>query len=219
MGNRHDEIRQFVNSKLSTIDAIKDMTFQTVCLFSLLECFAQEHSDYPKGEPGKVFRKFLIDFLDKEDLDILNLVDPISLYYNCDKLESIYSLDNLTPMIYNPIQIQNGCADILQACDNCLDDKCDKKEKHKYLNLLYRCRNKISHEMQTPTTRLEWMQEESHISYHKVSNVWHLSFHNVYLKNIFNKAIKSFINQRDKNSIDPFVNNDKARRKFIAWYY
>ena len=95
MKDRVDEIRNYICEKFRIIDKIEDSVFQSVCLFTLLDCFAQEYNNYPHGKNNTSFCKFIKDFAENSSVIDLEKFDPITLYYRCEKLKNSCSLDDL----------------------------------------------------------------------------------------------------------------------------
>ena len=48
-------MRKYLDNQLSIIDNIGDQTMQLICMFSLIDCLAQEWAGYPTGSPKKHF--------------------------------------------------------------------------------------------------------------------------------------------------------------------
>ena len=228
MEDRYNEIRTYVNNKLEIIDKINDCELKSSCLFILLECFAQEYGNYSRNNNREVFSNFLNTFLDKCLVDELNLIDPITLYYSCEKLRGAFCLDDCgfldDSYVYAPNQMRKQCSNILESCDSCVVN-CSKRKTHRYIDLLYTYRNKLSHEMKAPAYMLKPWNDHEHISYFYISKFnidantgsslddigfWNLIFPYKYLKNLFSKAIMSYVAYCENKSVDPFINDKKT---------
>lgn len=227
--DRYEEIHNLVNSKFNIIDNISDEAFKVSCLFSLLECFAQEYGNYPKGNNTRTFCEFLESFINANDNTDLNSIDPVTLYYSCVTLQSNHNLNHLTDGLeYTLSGMQNECQTILTACNNCINiQDCQIRRRHSYNTLLYKYRSKLSHEMKPPAHIFEHMQKNNEVFYYHLCDllnpsdigVWCLVFPYQYIKNLFSKAIASYIEDCKNNSCDPFKNRKINKGKFITWEY
>lgn len=226
MNNRYKEICDYIDKKLGIIDSINDREFQSSCLFTLLDCFAQEYSNYQPNNK-KAFCYFLTTF-GGDYVDTLNRIDPITLYYSCEKLKHNCNLNNLIESFeYAPSQMQTECSKILEECEKCRD-KCkpNRKQTDRYIELLYKYRSKLVHEMSAPASIFQTMHNHEYILYYQMSELidmddswWNLVFPYKYIKNLFRQAIMSYLEHCKVKSLDPFQNNVKRQRDFITWEY
>ena len=159
-----EHARAYLNRKLVNIDSIEDPTFQLICMFSLLDCLAQEWAKYPlgAGSSKQAFCKFVLTH--QKQCDYLESVDPVTLYYRVEHLidETIWlpgfppekeiSLDSLGYLDGMPAKdILSGkyANVILEYIERKKgsDFAVQKADDHRLIALLYRMRSKAVHEM------------------------------------------------------------------------
>ena len=58
-------MRKYLDNQLSIIDNIVDQTMQLICMFSLIDCLAQEWAGYPTGKSKEAFCKFVLQHQSK----------------------------------------------------------------------------------------------------------------------------------------------------------
>lgn len=88
------EIEQLVKDKIIIIENIQDYTFKFLCIFSLLESFAQEWAGCPVDKPSEVFEDFICKY--QISYEFLKEINPITLFYDFkDELDGKFSLDYL----------------------------------------------------------------------------------------------------------------------------
>ena len=102
---RIEEIQNVFERQLKIIDGLEDSLFQLICMFSLLDCMAQEWDNYPDKKQADIFCDFLLAH--QSSFDYLDKVEPITLYYHIEDLiekeslipgmpeEPVISLDSL----------------------------------------------------------------------------------------------------------------------------
>lgn len=220
---RIEEIKEFVENKFTIIDNIEDMSFKHLCLFSLIECFAQEYSNYNKNNTEN-FTNFINIFANNP---LLEKHDPVTLYYMYNKkinnsefnLDYLYdSITNYPELDWSGISVLPNTNKIIKICeDNNLDIK-----RHKYINLIYKWRSKFSHEMSAPSTIFNSMQEYNAPTYYELSQLLkesnnssvHLIFPYLFLRNLFKQAINQYIIYCETEEIDPFKNS----KNYLSWY-
>lgn len=217
---RIDEIHEYVKRNFDKINLIHDNKYKTICLFSLTECFVQEYCKYEKRN-SENFANFISSFVSIKDRCLLANIDPITLFYRNkhELLAKNISLSYLQDDYhYNWEQMSTFSESkmILSACDN------KQKEKHTYLNLIYKYRSKLSHENAAPAFMFDSMYYEEKPFYYHISDLfdttdngkWNLVFPYIFLKNIFSNAITNFLEQRRNLDLDPF----EYKKVYYHWY-
>lgn len=226
MNERIEEIRNFTIEKLKVIDSINDKVFQSLCLFSLLDCFAQEYGNYSKNSQED-FCNFILKYANQDYIDDLEKTDPITLYYSCEILKNRTNLSNLTDSYWNysPNKIQKECINICNECKICKNNmNCKLIREHKYIKLLYKYRSKLVHEMNPPSLVPNDLYNYENISYYHISSLfnendkghWRLVFPYKYIKDLCVNVIDSYLTFCEKEDKDPFDNLKK--KKYLNWY-
>lgn len=75
-----EKMRAFAFKELDEAIGIRNRVFKNICLFSLIDCFAQEYANYPTSGLSKAFCDFIITFQDY--CDYLEMVEPVTLFYD-----------------------------------------------------------------------------------------------------------------------------------------
>ena len=155
-----DEIRELFSHILDRIDQLSDDILQCLCMFSVIDCFAQEWAEYPSHGNSKAFCDFVLRFQDR--YDFLSKIEPISLYYRVENIiektvifpgmepEPVVNIDDIGIIdpfttVLNSKFSKDLLAYIQQNCDEKL---CSRLiNEHSVVRLLYQMRNKIVHEL------------------------------------------------------------------------
>ncbi|MGN0961565.1 MAG: hypothetical protein ACI4PF_05150, partial [Christensenellales bacterium] len=156
------EARDFLYKELKIIDRIEDVTFQSIGIFSLIDCLAQESSQYPTENTRKTFCDFVIRH--QKQYNYINEVEPITLYYRVeDLIDKSVLIDGFPPE--KEVSIDDmGYLDnitvksLLNRCKSneilkYLSNKYGKEfatsiaKDHQIISLIYQMRNKAVHEM------------------------------------------------------------------------
>lgn len=222
---RIEEIEELVQNKLSIIDNIEDYTFKFLCIFSLLENFAQEWAGYPIDKPSEVFEDFIHKY--QKTYTFLKEIDPITLFYDFEnELINNFSLDYLSNgCLYTPNNLiatgeSNRIREYLLSIDD--SSKMLKRiEQHKYIKLLYKMRSKVSHEQcgyMWAKVSSKWNEKlPSFISVGSHNVRWELGFPYNFVKQLTEECIKNFLEDRKEGNIDPFNNNTDDRKFRLSW--
>ena len=84
IAERIEEVRQAFQKRLSEIECLSDPAMQKMCICSLIDCLAQEWSDYPTSNTRETFCKFVSRFQTK--YSYLNEIEPVTLFYRIEKI-------------------------------------------------------------------------------------------------------------------------------------
>ncbi len=221
---RIKEIRIYVNNKIESADNIEDYSFKCLAIFSLLESFAQEWSNYPSKGTAKAFREFVMHF--QESYPYLDAIDPVTLYYDFrEDLKGQFSLDYMhdgnyyyAKVLANNIEAKQIKQYLINTKKGKKTDICYRINQHKYINLLYIMRSKISH-------------EHCYYSWSKIADVWEiyepcfiscgsdwiLGFPYQFIKQLTEECITRYLNECEKKKEDPFKNNLDSRKFRLTW--
>lgn len=226
---RVKEIREYAESHFQEIAKMTKPLYEAICLFSLVESFAQEYSDYPKGN-AEAFCVFLLKFAKKKYPE-LDMIDPVTFRYALQgagkKIVSIEKwYEKLTP----------GYEYTWKDIATTLDFKKVEKEvnsqiskpfkNHKYVELIYKYRCKLSHEFAPPIHIFKSTYPRETPSYYYGSldkneesdkHGYNLYFPNGFLHKVFACAIFNYLNCCETEARDPFKNRIK-RGFYKSWY-
>ena len=98
-----------------------------------------------------------------------------------------------------------------------------KPKKHKYINLLYKYRSKLAHEMSPPSFIPSDLYNSENISYYHISSLrdqndngnWQLVIPYKYIKDLCDNVINSYLNYCEEEDRDPFSNY--KNKKYLNW--
>lgn len=222
MGKRYDErnqeVRNLILENLEEIYCMKSNVFKCICLFSLVDMFAQ-NEEY--GDKNCVrFSVFLRKYADCEMLDT---IDPITLYYdNIDVFEkrdmNILGLGNACEYDWESIR-ENECVNaLLEYANDSI--KSEMLNKHKYVSLLYKYRSKLVHEHREPSVMFDFMQSYTTPMYYQCREIdgvdrYRLCFPFEFIKNISVISINRYLDDCLDRKVDPFYFENK---RYYSWY-
>lgn len=214
--DRYQEVQEYVNEKIKDIDSMKFYDHQVVCLFSLIDSFAQNYASYKNGSNLSRFCNFVLDFVDSNKYPYLNKIDPVTLTYDENGKPSLF--DELEDgCIYTPESKEISV--LLKGMNlNQIDPK--RVDKHSYIKLLYKHRSKVTHEAQsTGLIRVESENKYDIPIYFCYENYWQLVFPYEFLKKLFLDCINNYLQYQKQHNLDPFENNDENLRKSLYAFY
>ena len=215
---------------LDEISTIKSYELKMVCLFSIIDSYAQEYSKYNGIGNKETFCNFVLNHQTK--WPFLNKINPVTLFYdvesrlknhsyiNCFLTETIYDVDYAVEQ-----QISEKILDELKV-NNVSEKEINKfKNKHLFGNLLYQVRNKISHEMSnksymplsdSPIHSIPYYIKVSNYTsnYHRVEFIIPVSF----MFDLVEECCNTYLNNCYKNKELPFANNTNSRKSKLCWY-
>lgn len=229
------EVQKHFEERIESLKEIKEKYFQLLCLFALLESLAQEYSNYAKIGEQKKFTSFVLEFQNK--WEFLQHSDPVTLYYDVhEHLDDDINLDFLIKgNVYTPVQIiKTGMTDKIVDClkiKNNLDIE-KYKRKHRYVDLLYKMRSKLSHELSTSGSLILPGLGESEILpfYMSVTrlynldgepfedNIWELTVPVEFIEELLINCLENYLKFCMESQRDPFENNKFERKFRLAWY-
>ena len=223
--------RAWIASTMAELDKVEMKEIKLIVYFSIIEMMAQEYYEYPLGKEKETFTKFVLEFQDK--YDYLEMTDPVSLYYHVEKiLSSSVTLDDLVDgEIYHPktAVIRNKVEEIGKVLESEKDkDFSDTKMKqHRYVDLLYRMRCRLSHEFSAP--RMSFTDRET--PYYikcarqfvtleglKLDDVWHLAYPLGFIKELCLNCFENYLDYCLKERRLPNQNNGLDRLCELSWY-
>jgi len=229
------EVQKHYEDRIESIRKIEEKYFQLLCLFSLIDSLAQEYSNYSRGHEQKKFTIFVLEFQNK--WDFLENTDPITFYYDVqEQLGDALNLDFLIEgNVYSPqFMIKSG---MTEKITECLDTKGqpyidEYKRKHRYVDLLYKMRSKLSHELSTsgsisPMGLGELVPLPYYLSVSRVysideniieDDIWELVIPVEFIERLLRDCLGNYLKFCRETQRDPFSNNKFERKFRLAWY-
>lgn len=212
--NRYDEIRQYVNELIVDIEKMNFYENKVVCLYSIVDSFAQEYFKYKELNNSQRFCQFILKYANKEKYNYLELIDPVTLIYDVSgakvQFEELSESSIYTPTSLSISELRNRI-EVIGA-----EEKF--RTKHKYIELLYKNRSKIIHEgNSTGLIRVEPENNYDFPIYFECTNYCRLVFPYKFLKDLFFDCINNYLINQQQLGLDPFENNIN-RKSFYAFY-
>ena len=242
-----EDARNFLNNELNIIDRIEDNTLQLICIFSLIDCLAQEYYNYPNRESKQAFCDFVIKY--QKQCDYLEQIEPVTLYYRVeDCIDTKVMIDGFPPE--KEVSLENlGWLDAVLVKDILKSNKSEEisnylKRKysegsvenvlheHKLISLIYRMRSKAVHEMsglgESFMKMIDVFPNEPY--YRDVSrlyvyegnvvsdDVFELVIPNKFLRNILSDCIEGYLEDCKIDKHSPFSNNNISRLYRLSWH-
>ena len=216
--DRYKEVIDYYKDKLNTINKIDDLQIRKLVVVSMIDSLAQEYYNY-KGNNKKIFRDFVLKFT--KNYSFLNDVDVVTLYYKNKEIfnQSNYNLDFLEDgNNYSAIQV----IEMIET-RNMINFACNKQidiDKHKYINLIYKCRSKLTHEFLDIGSHLKFLENNETINYLSYSKFnsedveWKISIPYSFLEKLFIECLNGYIYYCKNKKIDPFENS----KEYMHWY-
>ena len=193
---------------------------------------AQEYDNFPLKGLQDSFAKFVLQFQDK--YDFLENADPVTLFY---REESSFSPEvNLNDLIDGEVYYPNSKVILDKALEIQKDlvkqkgkEYTEKKLKqHRYVELLYRMRCRLSHEFSAPhISYSKTIDEPNYINCSRqyVSNgylvnddVWQLRFPVSFVKDLCLNCFENYMDYCLRERISPNKNNGLDRLCELSWY-
>lgn len=219
------ETKKYFLDKVNICEKIGDEVIKDLVMFTLLDCLAQENSNYPKDNK-KAFVNFVLKY--KENYNFLGEIDGVSLFYQYESLlNGKFNLNYSSDYgIYSPKNaIEDGnITEVLSFLHDQISEKEYKKifETQRYVDHLYKMRNKLVHEHSIIGTGLELTgvhkSEPCYISCNDGYNdYWLLGFPYEFIKNLFISCLENFLNDRSFQNLDAFENKFLSKKRQLVW--
>ena len=223
--------RAWVADTMAELDKVDMKEIKLLTYFSIIEMMAQEYYDFPTRNMQDTFTEFVLEFQDR--YDYLELTDPATLYYHTEDIVSPkVTLDDLIDgEEYYPkgTVIRNKVEEIKTVLELELDKKdLDKKMKqHRYVDLLYRMRCRLSHEFSAPALFFTNREEPYYIKCArkyptkeglKTDDVWHLSYPLAFIKELCINCFDNYLDYCSREHRPPNQNNGLDRLCELSWY-
>lgn len=218
---RLSEVRIYYENIIHDVEKLDNILIKKMILLSLIDSLAQQYCNY-QGNNQKVFTDFVIKFAKNKNFDILSKIDPVTLFYenqqsfqnhgfNLDYIEecSEYTAESISDLTETKKIINAETEEYL-------------KERHKYINLLYKYRSKLVHEFSSPSSTFDSLESNHEIYYlpmtsNDVDNLdeyLELILPYEFIKSLFLECFDNYLKYCELESIDPFKNIKEYR----SWY-
>lgn len=240
-----DEIRELFSHILDHIDQLSDDILQCLCMFSVVDCFAQEWAEYPSHGNSKAFCDFVMRFQDR--YDFFSKIEPITLYYCVETIiektvlfpgmdpEPVVNVDDIgiiepfTKVVDSKFS-KDLLAYIQQNCDEKLCSRLFKE--HSVVRLLYQMRSKIVHELSGLGSENKWDKNDKKVEpYYRDMGRMYVYDGNVISDDVYELVFPvSFIRSLAENCIYnyldicmiehryPFSREWPKRNMTLCWY-
>ena len=239
-------ISNILKKRLSNIDQITDQTMQLICMFSLLDCLAQEQANYPQN-----FKKTFYDFVlaYQKQCDYLECIEPITLYYHVEDLIeksvlipgyppekeiSLKSLGYLEKVSVKDVIYSGKAQEIMDYIAKKKSPEYAKKkgQEHQFISLIYRMRSKAVHEMSGLGESFSFSefyipQEPYYRDVGRLymldgnvvaDDVFEIMIPNIFIRNILQDCVDGYLDDCRKQKRFPFENNNIIRKHRLTWY-
>ncbi|MBR5471585.1 MAG: hypothetical protein IKU81_05685 [Oscillibacter sp.] len=224
--------REWICRAMDEVEKTEVKEIKLLTYFSIIEMMAQEYYDFPTKSLQGTFTKFVLEFQNR--YDFLELTDPITLYYREeDMVSATVGLADLEDGgIYYPK------SDIIRKKTDTLkeiiteakgEEYANKKAtEHRYIDLLYRVRCRLSHEFSAPHMSLK---QNAHEPYYincsrqyvtktgiVSDEVWKLLFPTCFIKELCLNCFDNYLEYCLRNHVPPNRHNGMDRFCELSWY-
>ena len=223
-------IKSHLKKQMDEIVKMSSYEFKMICLFSIIDSFAQEISNYEKNSNQKKFSNFVLTY--EKSWPFLKKIEPVTLFYDAKNhlIKKDYIDCFMDEAIHNTDDAIKKQIDKLIIADlksNHLDENEIKKyeTKHQFVNLLYQIRNKISHEL-SDNSHSHLSDNFGHqIPYYRKNSDYKNNNHTLelvipvnFMFDLVNECCNNYLNSCLKNKKYPFANNTNERKSKLCWY-
>ncbi len=216
-------VRTEVNRQLEIISEVNDWKYQMICLFSLLDSFAQDIADYPTYKSRDAFCEFVAKY--DNTFPYWNEIDTVSFFYKHGDLFVGYDPTGFMTdgaVYYCGEIIKRQSQDLFRYVE--MDEHISELNKHRYKMLFYILRNKLVHELNTPNGIMGTAKDENpfYISFSIITDkeqkdTWALTFPCGFVKRVVSSSIDNYLDYCLKENKEPFENSDLLRDHFVTW--
>ncbi len=225
-----DSWKVWINKTISELDELDSSTIKILTYFSIMDMLSQEYFNYPDKQLQKYFCDFILEFQDK--YKFLELVDPITLYYHLGEsnkfAQNIGALESNKNFSPQDKEIRQLYEDIKNGLE--IDEKDFSKlaKKHRYVDLLYRMRCRVTHEfsdahiIKNSQIRKPYYTKccREYMTQTGIRNdkVWQLIFPVGFVKDLCVNCFENYLKYCIDNHIPPGRNNGMDRLCELTWY-
>lgn len=243
-GNGPIWLMEGISKQLVDIACLKSHILREVCLFSIIEGLAQDYSNYPKNHDQDVFVDYLLEF--NKSHTFLKEIDPVTLYYRVEAYFSAKDREKFETKLDDILRFNR--MDINSVINNHLVEEIfsylgkniteyqalELKKQHRFVNLMYRLRCKLSHENQSPGGTGQYQTslvgelpyyERMSLVFRKEADeaptkriYWQLVMSEKFLVDALNSCLENHLEDCKKRGVRPFENNASRVSMFMSWY-
>ena len=224
--------REWIAKVMNEIEKVELKEIKLLTYFSILELMAQEYENFPSNGLQGSFAKFVLEFQDK--YDFLEATDPVTLFYRVEDI--VASTVNLNNLIDGEIYYPNSKIILDKVCEiknELIKQKgneytAKKLKQHRYVELLYRMRCRLSHEFSAPHISFSNVIEgpsyincsRQYVSNGRLvsDNVWQLRFPVKFVKDLCMNCFENYLDYCLRERIPPDKNNGLDRLCELSWY-
>lgn len=228
-----DDWRNYANNIIEEVQNVKFKQIKLLSYFSIVESIAQDMANYPKMKQQKAFTDFVLKY--QKGYDFLSFTDPITLYYRFEEeLKEDVSLDEYLDdggIYHFNCEALNK---LIEKIRNTLlktksQDSINKiMLQHRYVDLLYRLRCKVSHEFSdNHISDFDVLLMPYYINCSRIylkdnkivnDEVWELRMPIRFIKELCLNCINNYLDECQKNKELPLENDTLNRKSQLSWY-
>ena len=196
--------------------------FSNILMLAIIDCFAQAQYNYPPPNKSKdAFREFVLCHSHKHG-KALSEVCPVTLHYDYFDPNNDKELSLVPGRLY----LYND-ADLVALANTLINQLPEHKRKdaikrHQYIELLYKLRSKLVHELNPLGTPVEFVSNYPAIvqgeNYYTKKSQWTLRFPKDFIYDITKEVILDRIADCSKSGTLPFPLTNEQRRCELSWY-
>lgn len=224
MKNTVQSVRTWLSKQMEEIQKIPNENFRIVLLCSLVDAFAQQEANYASRNNAGTFADFLLKY-SREFESILKSVCPSTLFYHSEKIlpqNTQLELGEDYLVCADDITAQKEAERILALLNK--EQRNYRSKQHRYAQLIYALRNKLAHELIVVGCEANFLEEDGDQIPHMVHGVsgypksWLLHIPEKFILDVAKSSIENYIDECERNNINPFCNNSMNRLCYLAWY-
>lgn len=231
------EIKEYIDKEITIAKSIENKIFKSIALFSILDSFCQEYSNYSKVPEKEKFKNFVMKY--QKSYQFLNEIDPVTLYYDVED----YLPDNCQIDFLYPCSMPTVNSVINHESINKMKIELEKNIKfnknidtilrnHKFIYLLYRMRSKLVHELTQEQLAsdnddlyfdMPFYQDTLRFYINNSNQMiqetcWNLRIPITFIENLTRECITNYLDECLQENKEPFFNNTFERKFRLSWY-
>jgi hypothetical protein len=227
-----EDWRTYALAILKDLENIPRKEMRLLGYFALIESIAQDVANYPERENQKAFTEFVLKY--QTVCSFLKDVDPITLFYRVEhNINQQSSLDNfIDGSVYSPNDkiIRDKAKEIELTLKTVFGEEKSKRyiNNHRYIDLLYRLRCKLSHEFSSSHIAMSKDAKEPYYMccsryYLKDAkiiqdDVWTFNIPIEFIKSLCENCISNYLDECLQTNRLPLPNNTLNRFCELSWY-
>ena len=224
--------REWIGRTMTELEKVQVKEIKLLSYFSIIDMMAQEYFNFPAKGLQDFFTQFVLKFQDK--YNYLGLTDPVTLYYRVENVISSHlTLNSLEDgEIYYPhtTVIREKVNEINKILETTKGTEYANKKlnEHRYVDLLYRMRCRLSHEFSAHHMSCnERTREPYYINCARKfvdksiiveDTVWQLLFPISFVKDLCLNCFDNYLNYCLTERVPPNTNNGIGRFCELSWY-